>query len=218
MLGAIALMLAILVGLTPARHWHQYEVLLDDLQQAGYWGIGLFMLAHAVVTAIGVPGTPLALAGGAVYGLVWGTIWSTLGATLGAIAAFWLARTYLRQWMMRRMGNHPLVRRMNGVTDHNPWATILVLRLNPLVPFNLINTVMGVCRMPLWPYSVGTVVGIIPGTAAFTWLGVSGMQAIAQQQIMPLVISFGGLLLLLSLPTLHQRWSARSSKRGKKTG
>ena len=60
--------------------------------------ISLFLAAHIVANAIGIPGTVFVIVGGAVYGLWWGTLWSVIGATLGAIAAFWLARYLLHDW------------------------------------------------------------------------------------------------------------------------
>ena len=67
-------------------------VLTDYFRNAGTGSIFLFIAAHMVANAIGVPGTILVVVGGAVYGLWWGTLWSVIGATMGAIAAFFLAR------------------------------------------------------------------------------------------------------------------------------
>ncbi|MEM6592695.1 MAG: TVP38/TMEM64 family protein, partial [Cyanobacteria bacterium P01_C01_bin.73] len=78
--------------ITDHRQW------IMALQGLGRWASVVFIAAHIVATACGIPGTVLVIAGGAVFGVAWGTLWSVIGATLGAIAAFSVARYLLRDW------------------------------------------------------------------------------------------------------------------------
>ncbi|MGP1373611.1 MAG: TVP38/TMEM64 family protein [Almyronema sp.] len=181
------------------------DSLIEFLTCAGHWRSLAFMTAHVLATAIGVPGTLLVIVGGAVFGLFWGTVWSVVGATLGAIAAFGLARYLLHDWFKQRFGQWPLLIRLNQVVKQRAFHCVLAVRFAPISPFNVINFLFGLTVVPLKPYALGTFLGIIPGTLAYTWLGVTGRQALDQQNFLPLAIALSLLGLLSLLPAL-MRW------------
>lgn len=173
---------------------------------AGVVAIGLFLLAHVVATAIGLPGTILVIAGGAAFGLVWGTFWSTIGATLGAIIAFYLARFLMRDWIERRFGHHKALQRLNQTVQCHNLSCVLAVRFAPISPFNVVNFWFGLTPIKLKPYALGTFVGIIPGTAAYTWLGASGIKIMHGEGWLQL----GGALCVLTLLSLLPIWIRRS--------
>ena len=167
--------------------------------------IGLFVLAHVVANAVGIPGTLLVVVGGAVYGLWWGTLWSVIGATLGAIAAFWLSRYLLHDWFKRRFHHRPLFKKLNHTLCRNALGCVLTIRFSPASPFNVVNFVFGLLPVPLGPYALGTFIGIIPGTLAYTWLGVTGKEAFSGGSLLPLFCCLLGLMLLSALPIFIRR-------------
>lgn len=175
---------------------------------AGIVAIVLFLLAHVAATAVGLPGTILVIAGGAAFGLVWGTLWSTIGATLGAIAAFYLARCLMRKWVERRFGHHPALQRLNRMVQCHHLSCVLAVRFAPISPFNLVNFWFGLTPIPLKPYAIGTFIGIIPGTAAYTWLGASGMKVVHGEGWTELAGALMALALLSALPI----WLRRSRR------
>ena len=87
--------------------------LTDFFDIAGPNSIWVFMAAHVVAYAVGIPGTLLVVVGGAVFGLLWGTLWSVIGATLGALAAFLLARYLLHDWFKKRFYHKPVFKKIN---------------------------------------------------------------------------------------------------------
>jgi uncharacterized membrane protein YdjX (TVP38/TMEM64 family) len=182
-----------------------HEALVMELHQAGDWSISLFVLAHIAATVIGLPGTVLVLAGGAVFGLVWGTVWSVIGATLGAIAAFYVARCLMRNWIERRFGHHRLLKKLNGMVSQNTLGCVLTIRFTPISPFNVVNFLFGLTPIDLKSYAIGTLIGIIPGTLAYTWLGVSGAKALRGEGITQLFLALGILAILSGLPLALRR-------------
>ena len=60
-----------------------------------------------------------------------------------------------------------------------PLKFVLVIRLAPISPFNIVNFLFGLTSIHWLSYTLGTFIGIIPGTFAYTWLGVSGIQALS---------------------------------------
>jgi uncharacterized membrane protein YdjX (TVP38/TMEM64 family) len=205
---AIACGVFAVIGLwcwTPLRHIFDHDTLISHLQMRGATGIALFLLAHILATSLALPGTILVIAGGAVYGVVWGTLWSVIGATLGAIAAFLLARYLLRDWFALRLGHHPLLKRLNRVLCQNSLSCVLMVRFTPISPFNIINFLLGLTPIDIRPYTIGTILGIIPGTAVYSWVGASGVRAIRGQGVVPLFAAMM-ILAILSLVPMGLRY------------
>lgn len=200
----IGIVIAICGGQRLSLLWNQ-DALAMLLHQAGPWKVGVFITAHIIATAIGVPGTILVLVGGAVFGLVLGTIWSVIGATLGAIAAFGLARYLFHDWFKERFSHHPRFQGLNRMIHRQGLRCVMTIRFAPISPFNVVNFLFGLTTVRLEAYAIGTLVGIIPGTLLYTWLGVSGMQALQGKSLIPLIVCLSLLALLSAIPVWVQR-------------
>jgi uncharacterized membrane protein YdjX (TVP38/TMEM64 family) len=185
------------------------QFIVMKLRMSGGWGVCLFIGAHVVATTVGLPGTVLVVAGGAVFGILWGTVWSVMGATLGAIAAFSLARFLLRDWVERCWGHHAAFKKLTGMLQGNMFQSVLTIRFTPISPFNLVNFLLGITPIRLSSYAAGTLIGIVPGTAVYTWLGASGAKALHGEGYLSLVLALGVLGLLSLLPIWWKRLKAR---------
>ena len=180
-------------------------VLTESLAGAGRSSAGLFVLAHVVANAVGVPGTLLVIVGGAVYGLWWGALWSVIGASLGAIVAFWLARHLFFDWFKTRFYHKPIFKRLDAALCQNALFCVLMVRFSPVSPFNVVNFAFGLTPVPIRAYALGTFLGIIPGTLAYTWLGVTGAMALEGSEVGPLVVCLLMLMTLSTLPLLAKK-------------
>ncbi|PSB20779.1 TVP38/TMEM64 family protein [filamentous cyanobacterium CCP2] len=201
-LGAIVL--SFVLDWVPVRLLLDLEALMLHINMQAC-SVCTFILAQVLATVIGLPGTLLVIAGGAIYGLVWGTVWSTVGATLGAIVAFCLTRYLLRNRVEKRFGHHKLMRRLCQITHRNAFSCVLAIRIVPISPFNLVNFLLGLTPIGLKPYALGTLIGIIPGTMAYTGLGISGRKALAGEGMGHLSIALCALVLLSLLPSCLKR-------------
>ncbi|MGD2182390.1 TVP38/TMEM64 family protein [Lusitaniella coriacea] len=208
---AIALLSCILhcflVG--PCPIFLNQDAIVAYLHQLGSWSIFAFIIAYIVLTLIGIPGTILTVAGGVVFGLVWGTVWSVIGATLGAIGAFLLARYFLHDWVQRQFCHHQMLERFEQAVTKMPLQFVLAIRFAPISPFNVVNFLFGLTPIQLKPYAIGTLLGIIPGTLAYTWLGVAGREALSGGNSTPLFLALGFLALLSLLPFFAKGKDAR---------
>lgn len=196
-LGALAVTV---VWSSPAR------LLLDEAfltaafkAQGAYAPLG-FVVVFTIALALGFPGNVLAVAGGSVFGLVWGTVWSLLGSTLGALGAFCLARYFLQDWVRQRFGHSALFKRLNGAIARYPFNFVLVTRFTPLSPFSLVNFLFGLTPVTLPTYAIATFLGLIPLTLAYSWLGVSGYEALSGGDRLSLYLALGFLTLLTVVP------------------
>ena len=129
-----------------------------------------YLLVYVLVAALSLPGaTVLTLAGGAVFGLLQGTLLVSLGSTLGATAACLLARTLLREPVRRRFGQR--LGPIEAGVRRDGAAYLLSLRLVPVVPFFLVNLLMGLTPMPLRSFAVVSQLGMLPATLVYVNAG-----------------------------------------------
>ncbi|MEM9485541.1 MAG: TVP38/TMEM64 family protein [Cyanobacteria bacterium P01_F01_bin.116] len=187
-----------------------HQALTELINGAGNWRAAVFIGAHTIAAALGVPGTVLVILGGALFGLLWGTLWSILGATAGAIVAFWLARYLLHDWFKRRFCRHPrfkgLFKRLDHTMQEQALACVLAVRFAPISPFSVVNFAFGLTSISVTPYAVGTLVGIIPGTLAYTWLGVTGVDALRGGDWWPLILCLSLLTAMSLMPIFAQKY------------
>ncbi|MEJ7875948.1 MAG: VTT domain-containing protein, partial [Solirubrobacterales bacterium] len=178
----------------------------DDLEDVfggrGVIGPLLYASAYAVLTVFFVPGVPLTLAAGALYGVAGGFAVSMLGASVGAIGAFLVARRSAGDALEHGGGARvsAITKRLSG----KGLFALLVLRLVPVVPFNALNYAAGVSTIGTRDYVLATVLGIAPGALAYTALG-AGLDDPAS----PLFI--GAAALAIGLAILARAFSRRSA-------
>jgi uncharacterized membrane protein YdjX (TVP38/TMEM64 family)/rhodanese-related sulfurtransferase len=142
----------------------------------GPWAPLGYVVLYGLATVAFVPGAVFGLLGGILFGPLWGSVWNLLGATLGATLAFLVARYLVGDWVGRRAGGL-LARLIEGV-DAEGWRFVAFVRLVPLFPFNLSNYALGLTRIPLRHYVIATLICMVPGVVAYTWLGYAGRGAL----------------------------------------
>jgi uncharacterized membrane protein YdjX (TVP38/TMEM64 family)/rhodanese-related sulfurtransferase len=179
----------------------------------GLWGPVAHVLLFALGTVLFVPGVLFGLIGGGLFGPVRGTLLNLAGATLGATTAFLIARYVVADWVRAQAAGR-LERLIKGVEDEG-WRFVAFTRLVPLIPFNLLNYALGLTRIPLTPYVLASLICMIPGTLAYTWLGHAGREAIAGNEA---AIRYGlpGLALLAAVafvPRLVRRFKSEAGVR-----
>ncbi|WP_088892814.1 TVP38/TMEM64 family protein [Leptolyngbya ohadii] len=143
--------------------------LLETLQQ-GKLGAVQFVLVYSLATVAFVPGSLLTLGAGAVFGLLWGSVWVFLGATIGATLAFLIGRYGVRGWVSRKIANYPRFQAIDRAVSQSGLKIVLLARLSPVIPFNLLNYGLGITGVSLKDYVLGSV-GMIPGTVLYVYLG-----------------------------------------------
>jgi uncharacterized membrane protein YdjX (TVP38/TMEM64 family)/rhodanese-related sulfurtransferase len=147
------------------------------VNSAGALGPLLYMAVYVVATVLFLPGAVITLAGGALFGPVWGTLYSLTGATAGATVAFLIARYLASEWVHRKAGGW--TRQLIDGVEKEGWRFVAFVRLVPLFPFNLLNYALGLTRVGLLAYVVGSFVFMFPGALAYTYLGYAGREAVA---------------------------------------
>ena len=166
----------------------------------GVLGPVLFALAYALLTIAFVPGAPLTLAAGALYGLGGGMAVTMVGASAGAIGAFTIARYSARATVERASGRR--VAAIEARLGGKGFYALLDLRLLPVVPFNALNYAAGASSLGYRDYTLATLVGIAPGALVYTALGAG-----VDDPVSPLFI--GAAALAIALAVAARAFSAR---------
>jgi|SRR5579859_6615922 len=176
-----------------------------QIQSLGLWAPLGFIALFALATLLFLPGAMFGLAGGALFGPLWGSAWNLIGATLGATLAFLAARYVASDWVARRASRR-LKELIEGV-EAEGWRFVAFVRLVPLFPFNLLNYALGLTRIRLGPYVLASLLAMVPGTVAYTWLGYAGRQAAigGEAGIRNLLFALALLALVAFLPRLLRR-------------
>jgi uncharacterized membrane protein YdjX (TVP38/TMEM64 family) len=168
------------------------------LRSLGSWAavgyIGLFALLPAFFFPVAV----LALAGGLLFGLWWGSLYTFLGAILNCTLMFFLARFSGRKQveaLIEKKLSPVWQQRLANLNSNGGFALLIILRLIPAVPYNLINYAFGLSAMKYSTYILASSIGIIPGTFAFINIGDKALDVTSPD----FWIAIGLLLLLLAV-------------------
>ncbi|MCC5950214.1 MAG: TVP38/TMEM64 family protein [Nitriliruptoraceae bacterium] len=141
----------------------------SQVDELGALGPLAWIAIYLVATVLLLPGTPFTIGAGVLFGPVVGALTALVGATLGATASFLVGRGIGRGAVASLAGRR--IQAMDRFLSERGFASVLLVRLVPLFPFNLVNLVAGVTALRLTPYVLGTAIGIVPGTVL---LAVSG--------------------------------------------
>ncbi|MFH7241698.1 MAG: TVP38/TMEM64 family protein [Spirulina sp.] len=129
-----------------------------------------FIAIYIVATVAFLPGSILTLGAGVVFGVGLGSIYVFVGATLGAIAAFLVGRYLARDWVSRKIEGNASFSAIDQAVAEEGFKIVLLTRLSPVFPFNLLNYAFGLTGVSLRNYALGSV-GMIPGTILYVYIG-----------------------------------------------
>lgn len=175
----ILLFVAVLVGLfaafqfLPVRQW--LETFNQWVGGLGPIGPAVFALVYAVVSGVlMLPGAILTVGAGFVFGLGWGFAAVSVGSTAGAAFAFLIGRFLARDKVEALTQGKPRFRSIDRAIGDKGAKLIMLLRMSPLIPYNLSNYFYGLTAVRFWPYVLATWVGMIPGTLLYVYFGTLG--------------------------------------------
>lgn len=185
-----------------AGHWELLDprVVRERVAEAGALAPVVFILLFAASAVLFIPATFMVLAGGALFGPWLGLLCNITGGTIGAVLAFlisrYLARDLVQQWAGRR-----LRLMMQGVREQG-WKFVVAIRLAG-VPYFVLNYMLGLTPLGVVQYTLASFIAMLPATAAVTYAGHVGFQAVSTGEgvlgKIILAISLVGLAALIPL-------------------
>jgi uncharacterized membrane protein YdjX (TVP38/TMEM64 family) len=168
LLALVAIGAAIL-WLAPWKEW--LGAVLIRIQAMGTWGPAGLVVAYVLATVLFIPGWILSVGSGFAFGVVRGTIAVSLGSTIGASAAWLLGRTLARGIIERRVAGNAKFRAIDEAIGEHGFKIVLLLRLSPAFPFNLLNYALGLTRVSFRDYVLASWIGMLPATVMIVYIG-----------------------------------------------
>lgn len=130
----------------------------------------LAFLALSVLQIVGapIPGYPVQILGGALFGLVWGGIYNVLGLLLGGLTAAWLARRLGRPFIEKHVEAETLARYENLARLNSLWVWFIFLTI-PVgdIPYFL----AGLSKVRLSTLVLATLLARGPTSFLIAWFG-----------------------------------------------
>ena len=175
----------------------------------GVWGPIAYILLYSVAPSLMLPGLPITVAGGILFGPVGGSIYTSIGATIGASAAFLIARYMGRGWV-EEMLKEGKWKELDMEVERKGWKIVAFTRLIPLFPFNLLNYAFGLTRIRFSHYVTASFVFMLPGIIAYVVLSSSLLDLLKGRASKEFVI---GLALIIILSIVSMAYKGRSLRR-----
>ncbi|MEW6532195.1 MAG: FAD-containing oxidoreductase [Thermodesulfobacteriota bacterium] len=164
----------------------QYVIaVLEWTQGLGVWGPIVVALFYVVACVFFLPGSLITMGAGLLFGLAKALPAVWIGASVGACAAFLVGRTLARDWVAQKVAHNQRFAAIDRAIGREGFKIVLLLRLSPVFPFNLLNYALGLTNVSFGTYALATVIGMIPGAVMYTYLGSAArsLAAVAAGQV-----------------------------------
>jgi uncharacterized membrane protein YdjX (TVP38/TMEM64 family) len=188
---AVILTWIVLSRLLPLEAW-----LIEGMaaiEALGPAGLLLFIVLYIPACVLMLPDILPNAAAGAVWGIGTGTVVVSLGRTAGSTVTFLLMRTAAGPLIDRRMKADPRFAAISAAVARRGFRFIVLLRLCPIFPVIMLNYALGMTRVRLRAYVMGTLIGMLPRTLFVAWAG-SGARSLADLAAMDEWIFSGHIL------------------------
>ncbi|MBH8576605.1 TVP38/TMEM64 family protein [Nostocaceae cyanobacterium CENA369] len=143
---------------------------LQWIDSLGTVGAIAFIALYIIATIAFLPGSILTLGAGVIFGIFWGSVYVLIGATLGATGAFFVGRYLARGWIAKKIADNQKFAVIDRAVGREGLKIVLLTRLSPIFPFNLLNYAFGITGVSFKDYFIGSI-GMIPGTIMYVYIG-----------------------------------------------
>lgn len=202
----IALGIAVILG-TPIRDHLTREAMVDFFAHVqDFWWSPLVLLAtFLVVSMLGLPVSPILLAGGIAFGAASGMIYNTLGLFLGATASYFMALLLGRDFVLHLAGSR--LKQVELAFERKGFWPLVQVRFLP-IPFAMVNYGAALAGVKPHQFLISTGLGLAPATFMHTYFASGIFYASDNDARLRLMIWYGvcwGVLALVtSLPAIRQ--------------
>ncbi len=197
-----------MTGLT--EHLEQ-EKLLTLIESFGTLAPFVYILTYTIAPVLFLPGLPLTILGGILFGPFWGVIYAITGSTAGACLAFLVSRYLGREWIEKKIRS-PKRQQLDKMVEQHGWKAVAFTRLIPLFPFNLLNYAFGLSKIKFSHYALASFLFMLPTCIAYIVFS-SSLLEIIKGNITPRFII--GIILIVGIsfiPFIHKL--LRTNKKG----
>lgn len=183
------------------------ENLRGWIDSYGAMGPVVYMLIYSVAPSLMLPGLPLTVVGGILFGPVWGSVYVIFGATVGASIAFLIARYLGREWVEGMVKGR--LKELDAGVEAKGWKIVAFTRLIPLFPFNFLNYAFGLTRIKFTHYVAASFIFMLPGVVAYVVFSSSLLDVFKGKVSKEFVIGVVLVVTVSLLPLLYKKLKRR---------
>ncbi len=183
------------------------EGLRNWILSFGLWAPLVYIIAYTIRPLIFFPASVLSIAGGLAFGAWMGTLYTIIGATLGAALSFVVAKTVGKSLVKKQWTGNAA--KIQTQMEQNGFLYVLLFRLIPVINFDLVSYLAAIAKVRFVPFALATLIGIIPGTFAYNFLGSSFVSG--NPQIIAAAVAV--FIVLTVVPILiRNRWAKKNGR------
>ena len=214
--------LAIIIVLTVMMVWHlsgletyltfdsiseNYQQIDQAVSQNYFISMVIFFIVYLMIAATCLPGLGLlSFMSGLLFDFLYGTLICSFASTIGAAITFLISRHFLRDTLEKRLKER--FEKINRELTENGKFYLLSIRLLPILPFQLINPVLGLSKVSLKDFYLYSQLGMLPVTAILTYAGAKSVEIKQVSDIFtPPILS--ALFLMACVPLLGRIYKAK---------
>ncbi len=167
--------------------------------------IGLYLVS----TVFFLPGTPVTVLSGFVFGPLWGVLYASIASIISVSAAFLIARYVARDLVENWVKGNAQFQRIDEQVEEQGWRIVMLTRLVPIFPFNLQNYAYGLTSIRFTTYVLVSAIFMLPGTAVLVQLGGAFVSGEGNFWKTAIYLGIAGILMLLLslIPRFFQKKS-----------
>ena len=205
MFAAIAIALFVATRFLPIQEW--WESLSEWIDSLGYLGPLVFIVIYVLASIAFIPGSVLTLGAAAVFGFGWGLLWVIIGANLAANVAFLIGRYFARDTISKQIEGNERFEAIDRAVESEGWKIVGLTRLSPAFPFSLLNYAFGLTKVRWIEYCLATLIGMLPGTIMYVYIGSLGKLAAESDKTSTaqIVLTVVGLLATIAVTVVITR-------------
>ncbi len=201
------------VRLTGLHAYLDQQKLQTWIKGYGAWGPVIYMFIYLIAPALFLPGLPITLAGGVLFGPFWGVVYTITGATGGCCVAFLVARYLGRKWVGSKVKGTKL-EKLDQEVERQGWKIVAFTRLIPLFPFNLLNYAFGMTRIRFFHYAVASFIFMLPGCIAYIVFGSSLLDLFKGKFSFQLIAGIFLVILVSLIPIYYKKQKVKKGEAG----
>jgi uncharacterized membrane protein YdjX (TVP38/TMEM64 family)/Fe-S oxidoreductase len=207
--GRLVIFLLLLGGIAAIKAfgWGNYfdqEILKNWVRAAGFWAPLVYFCLYLLAPVFFIPGLPITIVGGLSFGPVRGVAYTIFAATAGACLAFLVSRYLARDWVEKKLRS-PRWRKLDAQVESQGWKVVLITRLIPLFPFNLLNYAFGLTNIRFTHYALATFWGMLPACVAYIVFSSSLWDLLGGRPSLNFLIGLILIILISVLPLIYRK-------------
>jgi uncharacterized membrane protein YdjX (TVP38/TMEM64 family) len=172
----------------------------------------IYISVYLIAPSLFLPGLPITIVGGVLFGPLWGVVYAITGATGGACIAFLVARYLGRDWVANKIRGTSLGK-LDIEVERQGWKIVAFTRLIPLFPFNLLNYAFGLTRIKFLHYAITTFIGMLPACIAFIVFSSSLLDLLKGKISVQLIVGIVLVVIVSAIPIYYKKRKAGKEAR-----